>query len=107
MPTISAPKRKCAVPEAEDINRGGKKSKKNEPPEVSIMGEISSSMSCMAKAFGDRLVPTQREDNKGDNYELWARLLAMKLRKVRPKDASRFMVKVDMMALELECFEDE
>ena len=79
----------------------GKKTKKNDDDEIALIGEMSSSISSMAKAVVQNRQHTTHDRMEEGNHELWARLLAMKLQKLSPIEAERFKLKVDGMALEL------
>jgi hypothetical protein len=73
--------------------------RKDNEPMSNAMGEISNSMSTMARAFVERSVVTSRKDEAEDSHGIWAKLVAMKLRHLPYHTAEKLKHEFDGMIL--------
>ena len=83
----------------------GKKLKKGtkgkDDGDYAIMLDISKSMSTISNLAATAGAPGSAQTKQVDSHEMWAQLLAIKLRQLKKKQAEQFKNKVDAMILEL------
>ena len=94
-----APKKKDAT--GTKVKKSSK-GKEKDDTEITMMVDISKSMSTISSA-ASQLANVESGSKKPvvDSHELWAQLLAVKLRSLKKKEAETFKNKVDGMLLDL------
>ena len=79
-----------------------KKSKKKNEADDEVMNDISSCVSSVSQAVTQLASDNkQKKETENNPHYILASLLARKLEEMRPFQAERFKLKVDMMAIEL------
>jgi hypothetical protein len=101
---IPKTKRKLSLTDDDNLSTHSagpcRKYKKKDNDEVSsAMGQLSSSMSTMARAFVDRSEASKQQELE-DSHGIWSKLLAMKLRQLPHNKAERIKLQIDSIVLD-------
>jgi hypothetical protein len=83
-------------PEANTEEKPSKKTKAKEDPNTEIFGQISSCVSDVAKAVCEK-----KTEESFDKHMAWAKLLALKVKEMRPITGEKFKLEVDQKAFKI------